>query len=302
MCCAHATSADRGDLFALATLACCDGGPRSRTPRPRWCWMRVRTRPLDLPATAGTLATTSAPTLPKPLATAAAAHGAPAACAPAAELPPGRNSSRRLIRRALLLSPSAGSRRSTPVTSTCTCGPTAAACATGGALHDGGHGAVEEVHPAHVPVLQGCVHDRRGLCRHRDQCVQQLCEQRSARAVRGNATAVIGWRYAMSLSAAAVAGTLIAHTLVEVDDRIEQDSGLSVGQAMRRIRGPLDELARDPPRTTARGMRWRRFRAKVLIDGPEPAAIRSPGRSSDCCCPCRSRSASAHRFPCGASA
>ncbi len=66
-------------------------------------------------------------------------------------------------------------------------------------------------------------------------------------ALRGEATAVIGWRDAMSLRAAAVAGTLIAQTLVEVDDRIEDESGLSVGQAMQRIRARLDELARDPP-------------------------------------------------------
>lgn len=66
-------------------------------------------------------------------------------------------------------------------------------------------------------------------------------------ALQGENTAVIGWRDRMSLRAAAAAGTLIAKTLVEVDEKVEDDSGLTVEQAMKRIRDRLDELARDPP-------------------------------------------------------
>ncbi len=67
------------------------------------------------------------------------------------------------------------------------------------------------------------------------------------RAVQGDNTAVIGWRQTMSLGAAAAAGTLIAKTLVEVDETIEDDSGLTVEQAMDRIRDRIDELATAPP-------------------------------------------------------
>lgn len=66
-------------------------------------------------------------------------------------------------------------------------------------------------------------------------------------ALQGENTAVIGWRDRMSLRAAAAAGALIAKTLVEVDEKVEDDSGLTVEQAMERIRDRLDDLARDPP-------------------------------------------------------
>lgn len=67
------------------------------------------------------------------------------------------------------------------------------------------------------------------------------------RAVQGDNTAVVGWRSTMSLPAAAAAGTLIAQTLVEVDEELEDDSGLTVEQAMQRIRDRIDQLAQDPP-------------------------------------------------------
>lgn len=66
-------------------------------------------------------------------------------------------------------------------------------------------------------------------------------------ALQGDNTAVIGWRGTMSVPAAAAAGTLIAETLVEVDEEVEADSGLTVEQAMQRIRDRLDALAADPP-------------------------------------------------------
>ena len=65
--------------------------------------------------------------------------------------------------------------------------------------------------------------------------------------LQGDNTAVIGWRSTMSLRAAAAAGGLIARTLVEADETLEDDSGLTVGQAMQRIRDRLDDLATDPP-------------------------------------------------------
>jgi len=65
--------------------------------------------------------------------------------------------------------------------------------------------------------------------------------------LQGDDTAVIGWRSTMSLRAAAAAGELIAKTLVEADETLEDDSGLNVGQAMQRIRDRLDELANNPP-------------------------------------------------------
>ena len=66
-------------------------------------------------------------------------------------------------------------------------------------------------------------------------------------AIQGTHTVVIGWNNKMSLRAAAAAGVLVAKTLVEVDELIEDDSGLSVEQAMVRIRAKLWEIALNPP-------------------------------------------------------
>ena len=66
-------------------------------------------------------------------------------------------------------------------------------------------------------------------------------------ALQGEHTVVIGWKDRMSLRAAAAAGVLVAKTLVEVDEDIEDDSGLTVEQAMIRIRERLWEVATNPP-------------------------------------------------------
>ncbi|UCF37902.1 MAG: hypothetical protein JSU96_03275 [Acidobacteriota bacterium] len=68
-----------------------------------------------------------------------------------------------------------------------------------------------------------------------------------AGAIRGENSAIISWKETMSLGAAAAAGELIAKTLVEVDERVEDDSGLTVEQAMDRVRERLNELTQDPP-------------------------------------------------------
>lgn len=68
-----------------------------------------------------------------------------------------------------------------------------------------------------------------------------------AASIKGENSAVIGWKGSMSLGAAAAAGELIARTLVEVDEQREDDSGLTVEQTIDRIRERLDDLASDPP-------------------------------------------------------
>jgi hypothetical protein len=70
-------------------------------------------------------------------------------------------------------------------------------------------------------------------------------------ALSGNNTAVIGWKDSIAVSAAAAAGTLIAKTLVEVDEPAEPDSGLTVAQAIKRIRDKIDEVNSNPPSEAA---------------------------------------------------
>jgi len=68
-----------------------------------------------------------------------------------------------------------------------------------------------------------------------------------AGAIRGRNSVVIGWSETMSLGAASAAGTLLAKTLVEVDEQAEDDSGLTVRQSVERIRTWLDDVRANRP-------------------------------------------------------
>jgi hypothetical protein len=70
-------------------------------------------------------------------------------------------------------------------------------------------------------------------------------------AVKGENSVVLGWKDTMSLGAAVAAGTLLAKALVEVDEEVESDSGLTVEQSVVRIRDWLDDVMIDPPSAAA---------------------------------------------------
>lgn len=60
-------------------------------------------------------------------------------------------------------------------------------------------------------------------------------------AFNGDNTAVVGWTKAVSIGAAAAAGKMLAEVLVQVDETVEDDSGLTVGQAIQKVKELIDE-------------------------------------------------------------
>lgn len=66
-------------------------------------------------------------------------------------------------------------------------------------------------------------------------------------ALAGKNTSVVGWSQSVGIGAAAAAGKLIAQKLVQVDENVEDDSGLSVGQAIQAVRDLIDEHKSRPP-------------------------------------------------------